>query len=347
MKKILFVIILVLIAYFGIDAYSDTYRGQDLSDREVSFTISQGEGTASVIDRLKQQEIIESTLLFRSYLKSKGLDTSLIAGNYSLNPSHAISEIAAKITSGDVDDSISRFTIKEGWDIFDIANEFELRGIAQREELMELIGFPAHHYQQDDSIPQPTDFSNEYPILSARPEYLSYEGYIFPDTYFIDIEAGVEPLVKKAFENLENKITDEMLADIKKQGKTLHEILTLASVIEKEAPKGDYAKVAGVFYNRLRDGIALQSDATVNYVTGKQTDRPTYEDIEVDNLYNTYEYPGLPPGPISNPGIEAIRAAIYPESHNYYYFLNPPGGGKLYYAETFEGHKRNRELYLD
>jgi UPF0755 protein len=120
----------------------------------------------------------------------------------------------------------------------------------------------------------------------------------------------------------------------------------LASIIEKEAKTlEDKKRVAGVYYNRLDIGMALQADPTVNYITEKKTDRPSQEDIETDSLYNTYKYPGLPLGPICNPGLDSILAAIYPEKNGYFYFLNTPDG-QMIFSKTLAEHKKNRAKYF-
>jgi UPF0755 protein len=131
--------------------------------------------------------------------------------------------------------------------------------------------------------------------------------------------------------------------------KNLYDILIMASIVEKESPdKKEMPTIAGVFYNRLGIGMPLQSDATINYIVGEGRAQATAQDIEVDSPYNTYKYVGLPPSPICNPGIDAIKAAIYPEKTDYYYFLTTQDGErKTYFSKTYEEHLKNKAKYLN
>ena len=145
---------------------------------------------------------------------------------------------------------------------------------------------------------------------------------------------------------LMKKISD-LREEIKKQNKTIFEIVVLASIIEKEAGSSkDMKKVSSVFQNRLEIGKALESDATINYITNTGRAQSTYEDLKSDSPYNTYKYTGLPPGPISNPGIEAIKSAIYPEKTDYFYFLTKKEGGEAVFSKTYQEHLKNKYKYL-
>jgi len=144
-----------------------------------------------------------------------------------------------------------------------------------------------------------------------------------------------------------------MRADIKAQKKTIYDIVTMASIIEKEAPI-DYQKddnhdariISGIFWGRLKIGQALQSDATLSYILNDNEPSHSGADLKVDSPYNTYKYRGLPPGPICNPGILAIEAAIYPLATDYNYFLTPKGKGTVIYAKDYEEHLKNKYQYL-
>jgi len=186
---------------------------------------------------------------------------------------------------------------------------------------------------------------DEYSILASKPRNLDLEGYLFPDTYRIFRDASVTDVVKKMLGNLEAKLTPQMKKDITDSGKTIHEVLTLASIVEKEVSSDkDRKLVADIFYKRLKAGIALQADSTVNYVTGKSVSRASASDLEVESLYNTYQHRGLPPGPISNPSLSSIISAIYPTPNTYLYFLTTPSG-EVIYNETFEGHVEDKNRY--
>jgi len=147
-------------------------------------------------------------------------------------------------------------------------------------------------------------------------------------------------------DNFDAKLTDELRQEIASQGRTIHEIVTLASILEHEAANDrDRPLIADIFWRRLAAGIPLQSDATVNYVTGKSLASPTIADTEIEHPYNTYRNRGLPPGPIGNPGLASIIAAIRPEANENLFYLHAPDG-TTYYARTFEEHKANKVKYL-
>lgn len=167
---------------------------------------------------------------------------------------------------------------------------------------------------------------------------MELEGYLFPDTYYFEKDSSIEEIVKKMRDNFDKK-TESLTVN--------SEIIILASIVQNEVNSvEDMSTVAGIFYNRLKLGMPLQSDATVNYVTGKKLRQPLIEDTKIESPYNTYLHPGLPPGPISNPGLDAIKATIYPEDTDYLYFLNPLDGETIF-SKTFEEHNVNKKKYLE
>jgi UPF0755 protein len=189
-------------------------------------------------------------------------------------------------------------------------------------------------------------FADEFPLLEELPDTATYEGFLMPDTYRVYADASLGEVLVKIFNNLEEKITPEMREEIKQQNKTIFEIMTMASIVEKEAGnKQDMAMVADIFWRRNKIGMALQSCATVNYITGKNDPGISSVDREIDSPYNTYMYPGLTPGPIANPGLTAIMATIYPEKNNYLYFMSG-ADGVTHYASTLEEHNANVWQYL-
>ncbi|MFA6551827.1 MAG: endolytic transglycosylase MltG, partial [Patescibacteria group bacterium] len=227
--------------------------------------------------------------------------------------------------------------ILEGWNIKEIGEYLEKNKIVKAEDFITL------------TKPAPGSCfslaSCQVSILADIPAGATLEGYLFPDTYRIFKNATAEDIVAKMLKNFDNKLTAEMRADIKKQGKSLPDIIILASIIEKEVPRPeDMKKIAGIFYQRLKINMALQSDATINFITNKGTTRPSADDLQINSPYNTYKNPGLPPGPISNPGIEAIKAAIYPQAGDYFYFLTTPEG-QVIYSRTYAEHLAAKYKY--
>jgi len=184
-------------------------------------------------------------------------------------------------------------------------------------------------------------------FLSQIPPEATLEGYLFPDTYRIFNNASSQDIITKMLNNMDLKITDKMRQDIAVQGKNLHEILTMASIIEKEVrTPTDMKIVSGIFYNRLHIGMPLQSDATLSYVLGDDKPAHTLKELTIDSPYNTYKYQGLPPAPIASPGLNAIEAAIYPDQTDFLFFLSNLQTGKTYFAKTLTEHNYNKALYL-
>jgi UPF0755 protein len=170
---------------------------------------------------------------------------------------------------------------------------------------------------------------------------------LFPDTYRIFSDAQAEDIIKKLLDNFDRKVTAQMRFDAPKDNSSFYDALILASIVEREALYDDDRRViAAIFLNRLKQGIGLQSDATINYVTGKKSPRPTYADLQVNSPYNTYKYRGLPPGPICNPGLTSINAVIYSQPNQYYYFLTD-SEGRAHFGRTYAEHQQNIIKYLE
>lgn len=226
----------------------------------------------------------------------------------------------------------------EGWRNSDISAALVKNGLGTADEFIQA--------QKDYDL-------SKFSFLADKPKSTDLEGYLYPDTYRVYASSTVSEIITKMLSNFDQKLTPKMRADIKAQGKTISEILTMASIIEKEAPIS-YAKgenqdakiISGIFWRRIKSGQALQSCATLAYVIGVDKKQYSEADTKIDSPYNTYENRGLPPGPISNPGILAIEAAIYPTPSNYNYFLTPSNSKSIIYATTYEEHLRNKAKYL-
>jgi UPF0755 protein len=186
-------------------------------------------------------------------------------------------------------------------------------------------------------------FSEKYKFIKDIPVNIDMEGYLFPDTYFISKEETGATLVSKFLNNFQDKIGSDVQSTINSKGNTLHDIITLAAIVEREAREDkDRPVVAGVFWNRLGVNMALESDATLSYIL--KTDKMKYyqNEIDTESLYNTYKNPGLPPGPICNPGLESILATVHPTDTEYVFFLNDAETGETVFAKTFEEHIINK-----
>ena len=173
------------------------------------------------------------------------------------------------------------------------------------------------------------------------------EGYLFPDTYQLSQNGGVDELIQKAQANFDKKMTPELKTEIAKQKKTVHQIIIMASMIEKEViSQEDKKMVSGILWKRIKEGMPLQVDATINYITGKNDAGAKIKDTKIDSPYNTYKYYGLPAGPISNPGMDSILAAIYPQKSEYWYYLSATETGETIFSKTLEEQNTAAAKYL-
>ena len=255
-----------------------------------------------------------------------------------------IPQIAGKMVSGDVLED--KITIIEGWNLRDIAYYLESKGIAQAEEFWQIAGFPAVDYSKNADLPLPKNFSKEYQFLKDKSENIGLEGYLFPDTYQINRGATLEEIIRKMLDNFDKKLTKELREEIENQDKAISHIIAMASLIEKEVRTVQDKKiVSGILWKRMENKIPLQVDATITYITDKKTTEIYLEELEIDSPYNTYKKRGLPVGPISNPGLDSIFAAIYPEDSPYWYYLSTPEGETIF-SKTLKEHEENRKKYL-
>lgn len=342
MKRILFIVFLILVAFFV--WFMIFVPVNPANSNAVLFEVEKGQGNQKIAYNLEQQGLIRSAPLFRLYTLTLRISHKLQAGEYVLNSGMSAHEIAFKFIKGDV---LKRYaTIPEGWNLRDIGWYFERQGKFQAEELFELVGFPLIDYRKTVDLPKPKDFSSEYTFLASKPSYLGLEGYLFPDTYHIPKDAKVEDVVRKMLTNFGEKLDPGLREETAKQGKSIFEIVIMASLIEKEVRSfEDKRTVSGILWKRLSIGMPLQVDATIAYITGKKTSEISNGETKIDSPYNTYKYKGLPLGPIANPGLESIQAALYPLGTPYLYYLSTPEG-KTIFSKTLEEHNIAKATYL-
>ena len=323
----------------GLVFYSYIYYQRNIpyitnSIEEKKVEIIKGETVKDIAQKIKKQGIIRNTFWFETEVWLNKNENKFQAGEYLLSPNMNIRNIVRKMTSK-IDLIESKITIIEGWKRNDIAeyliNEKNL--VSSRSFLQESAN---KNLWQDK-------FSFLLDALNGQ----NLEGYLFPDTYYIFKNAEADEIIEKILANFDKKLNQDLREEIKKQNKTIYEIIILASIVEKEVKsEKDMKVIAGIFYNRLKSDIPLQSDATITFLTNKKDPRPTLEDLEIDSAYNTYQNTGLPPGPIANPGLNAIEAVIYPENTDYFYFLTPQDGSTVF-SKTLEEHNANKVKHLD
>lgn len=329
MKKI---IILILIILIPLSFFLFLIYGPSEFDRQEEFIVQEGLGAFNIANELKSKKLIRSKIIFKFLVYFSKSENKLIAGTH-IFPAHSSAyDILKLLRSNQLSSREVKITIIEGWKLKDIAKYLKDQEFFEEEDFMVAAKI--------DNWKDSYFFLNDVQIKTL-------EGYLFPDTYVVYRNAKPEDIIKKMLNNFKNKIDFKILSDLESSDRGLHEAIILASIIEREALYDeDRYMISDVFLKRLEKGIGLQSDATVNYVTGKKTSRPSYSDLQTDSLYNTYKYKGLPPGPISNPGLSSIMASIYPKSNPYFYFLTD-ADGHAHFGKTYNDHLTNIAKYLN
>lgn len=299
----------------------------------VPFTVEVGENAVTISRKLLEQQFIEDADLFRLFLRYNGLDATLEAGDYELRRNMNMREIAEALQKASFEEVV--VTIPEGWRAEQIAE------LLTRQEIMDGSEFLAFVRQ---------GVGVDHPLLADRPAGASYEGFLFPDTYRLPVRATPEDLIGRMVQNMASKIPANATQLAAGQGYTFYEILTVASIVEREAVIADERPtIASVYLNRLAQGMYLQADPTVQYAMGYQTDTGQWwktpvtleEYSQVNSPYNTYLNPGLPPGPIANPGAASINATLQPAQTTYLFFMGCGGEGAHLFAEDFASHEAN------
>jgi len=282
----------------------------------IIFTVGRGDGVKTIAANLSQKNLIRSPMSFFILVKVLGIERELQAGDFRLTRIMDARTIAEELTHGMLDVWV---TTLEGWRVEEIANRL----------------------------------AKELDIPEA--EFLRYaeEGYMFPDTYLIPRDATAAAIAAIFRRTFDEKVTDQMRQDAKKTGLTWGEVVTLASIVEREGRSDeDRPSIAGILLKRLKADWPLQADATLQYALGYQSFEKSWwkksltnSDKTVRSGYNTYRNPGLPPAPIANPGLAAIKAVVYAQETDYWYYLHDPQGG-VHYARTIDEHNENIANYL-
>jgi UPF0755 protein len=300
---------------------------------EMDFVVSEGESVQMICLRLERFGLIKAAEKFRLYLIYTGLDRQIRSGSFKLSPSISPIEISRVLT--DLNRTSIPFSILPGWRLEDIASSLPTSGLTiEIQEFLDLAYNPSVDLQ----------------ILIDLPDRASLEGYLFPDIYQVSRDISLQALLVQILERFNSTLTSDLRSAFSTQGFSLHEAVTLASIIQREAIIGEERPlIASVFYNRLESGMYLETDPTVQYALGFQEASNTwwksplfFKDLEINSLYNTYQHPGLPPGPISNPDLTSLMAVGYPAQTAYFYFRAKCDGSQLHnFAITFEEHLAN------
>ncbi len=304
------------------------------TDKTVLVTIPPGAGTRQIGAILAEEGIIHNALVFRVYARLEGLDKEFIAGQYELSPAAGMKEIINKIVKGEVYLDTQWFTIPEGFTVEQMAESLTAGQLVDSRRFLGIASQP------------PENLIKQYPFLKdAADGNCRYvlEGYLFPDTYQVSGEATGEEIVCLMLSRMHRIMDQRFEKRALELGMTTHQIITLASIVEKEAVvDSERKRIASVFFNRLADNYLLQSCATVQYILGETKPVLSTKDTLIESPYNTYLHPGLPPGPISSPGESTIRAVLFPEESSYYYFVSKnDGSGEHYFGRNLQEHNQN------
>jgi UPF0755 protein len=284
------------------------------SPRNFQFSIEKGESVSDVANKLAEANLIRSTDVFKILVSIFDHDKQIVSGTYVFSKPAWVIKIIDRIAWGEFGIGVVEVTLTEGM---------------TRKEMAEEIAKNISGFNKEEFL-QKTE---------------GKEGYLFPDTYKFFTIAKPEEVIKVLDDNFDSKIKS-IEEEIKKSPYTLEQIITMASIVEKEATEDSRTEVANILWKRYGLDMALQVDAPFVYVLGKGTFELTKDDLKTDSPFNTYVNLGLTPTPISNPGLDSIKASANPKSTRNFYFLTG-ADGKMYYAQNFEQHKRNRELYLN
>lgn len=311
------------VVFYNIAVRRPNFRAKG-SPSEVGFVVRPGEKVYEIAQHLREAGLVNSATLFKIYVKVNGLSGKLQAGSYKIKTDLSLAAVVSQLQHGTFD---LKLIIPEGW---------------RREEMGEYL---AEVFLRAGSEGIAESFLNK-----SR----GMEGYLFPDTYVVPFDTKAEDIIKIMKENFDRKVDSKTRSDFANQGLTLEQVVTLASIVEREAGNDkDRPVIAGIIVKRLKAGWPLEADATVQYalsIQGKGEDGWWPKELSTDDLlinspYNTRRNPGLPPGPISNPGLSSIRAVVYPLETPYWFYLTD-GSGETHFAKTLEEHEANISRYL-
>jgi len=339
----------VLVAGICVTVWNKLYGGfvapVDAEDTtEYVFEISGGDSLNRVATNLENAGLIHSRSVFKYYCDFAGMSQKIQVGTYKIRKNMAMTDIADLLTTGDGNPLVRNITLIPGETVEDFAAGLVRDGVLESaDEFLSACrdGEAYREYYYIDDV-----------LASGQPRQRKYvlEGYLAPNTYEVYVTATADEIIRKLLSQTEAAFTVENQERAEELGFTMDQVLTLASLIEKEAKESDFARVSAVFHNRLKEGMKLESDVTIHYITGVRKMALADGDLTVNSPYNTYQVQGLPLGPICNPSTAAIHAALYPDQDmvngRYLYFCaKEPESGELYFSKTLEQHRRAVEIY--
>lgn len=310
------------------------FLGIGKSDIEIVVDIPMNSSTLDIAEQLYNEGIIADIDLFRLFSKLKGADGTFIAGTHKVSPKMDYATLVETLQEeAENQRETADVVFPEGITIIEAAARLEDKGVCNAEDFIAIFNTSSFGFDFEENIK-----------ISAM-KFYKMEGYLFPDTYQFYLEEDPRIVAKKIYKNFEARITPDLYGRMEDLDMELEEVLTLASIVQAEAANtNDMKKVASVFYNRLNNPNEyplLQSDPTTNYVEEVIIPYSEVQTEKINIAYDTYKGAGLTPGPICNPGLDAINAVLYPAETEYYYFCSNLETGEFFYAETLEEHEQN------
>jgi UPF0755 protein len=337
MKKLLLWMIVIGVLVFGLRSchYSRSLAAVDPSDTARQLIkVPAGSTASDIAALLEESDVIRSASVFRRYAATEGVDSKFKAGTFVLNRAMTVQEIATALTEGKTGEVV--VTIPEGYTVKDLDALLAEKGLAQPGDTIRCA--QTCDFSTFDFLPTNTDLADRGGKL---------EGYLFPDTYFATTDDfKVKFFLERLLGTFRQRVVTGLADDIKASGHTLHEVVIMASLIEEETRKNDERPmVSGILWKRFDIGMGLGVDAAVRYIVDKPSAAITVSDLDTDSPYNLRKFRGLPPGPIANPSIGSIEAALNPKASDYLYYLHG-NDGQIRYATTNDEHNENRARYL-
>lgn len=317
------------------------------STQEIEVIIERNDSLGTIAEKLEQAGVIRNHTVFKYYVDFSDMSSKLLAGKFTLSPSMSFDDIISILKRPSAAADTTRMTFAEGITIEGYGKLLEKENIFKNSETWKDIAKTGKGYNEKYSfIQEVIDKQNS----SEKKRNYILEGYLFPDTYEFYLSSNETQIIDRLIAQFDRVFTEEYRARAEELGMSIDDVVTLASIIEKEAKTDDFKKVSAVFHNRLHSDMPLQSCATHQYFMPVKKIAYNSEELQVDSPYNTYLYGGLPAGPICNPGKAAIEAALYPDeaylNGGYLYFcLGDPNTGETVFAQTYEEHLRNQAKY--
>ncbi|WP_438758828.1 endolytic transglycosylase MltG [Enterococcus sp. AZ126] len=342
-------VLLLVIAIFGFTFYKYVNAGLQPLDKKdnklVQVHIPEDSSNKRIANILEENKIIKSGMVFNYYAKFKNL-TDFQAGYYQMAPDMSLDEIGALLREGGTAEPTQladgKVTIPEGFDIDKIGDAIEENTDFKKDQFIELMKNQSYFDTMKEKYPELLESAAE-----AKDVRYHFEGYLFPATYDYYKDAKLEDFVEQMIAK-SNSVIEPFIPMVHAKGMTIQQVLTLASLVEKEGVKEeDRKKIAQVFFNRIAANMPLQSDISILYALGEHKELVTYKDLEVDSPYNLYKNTGYGPGPLDSPSEQAINAVLNPIPNDYLYFVADISTGNVYFAETYEQHQEFIEQYVN